>query len=107
MHFERTVEVKRTKELQSEFNERKYIPRIKMFTPMLVEASKVYTSIIFEAFQGEYERSTAACCRVLDGNNRFAVAIGSIQDKEGRKVVENPKLEAQLGFVSSISQCGT
>jgi zinc finger SWIM domain-containing protein 3 len=126
----------------------------------------VYTSIIFEAFQGEYERSTAACCRLLDGNNRFAVAIaslhgdlefeeerivigdpltktvscscgmfnrtgilcghglkvldlmniktlpthyvlkrwtrearnGSIQDKEGRKVVENPKLEAQLRY---------
>ncbi|XP_045089397.2 protein FAR1-RELATED SEQUENCE 5 isoform X1 [Aegilops tauschii subsp. strangulata] len=166
MHFERTVEVKRTKELESEFNARKYIPRIKMFTPMLVEASKVYTSIIFEAFQGEYERSMAACCRVLDGNNRFVVAIaslhgdlefeeerivigdpltktvscscgmfnrtgilcghglkvldlmniktlpthyvlkrwtrearnGSIEDKEGRKVVENPKLEAQLRY---------
>uniref|UniRef100_A0ACD5Z4V7 Uncharacterized protein n=1 Tax=Avena sativa TaxID=4498 RepID=A0ACD5Z4V7_AVESA len=166
MHFERTVEVKRTKELESEFNARKKIPRVKMSTPMLVEASKVYTPIIFEAFQGEYERSMAACCRVLDGNNRFAVAIaslhvdlqfeeerivigdpltktvscscgmfnrtgilcghglkvldlmniktlpthyvlkrwtrearnGSIHDRQGRKVVENPKLEAQLRY---------
>ena len=47
MHFERTVEVKRIKELQSEFNARKYIPRITTFTPMLVEASEVYTPIIF------------------------------------------------------------
>ena len=137
-----------------------------MFTPMLVEASKVYTPINFEAFQGEYERSMAACCRVLDGNNRFGVAIaslhgdlqfedeyivigdplaktvscscgmfnragilcghglkvldlmniktlpthyvlkrwsrearnGSIQDRQGRNVVENPKLEAQLRY---------
>jgi zinc finger SWIM domain-containing protein 3 len=38
-----------------------------MFTPMLMEASKVYIPIIFEAFQGEYERSMAASCRVLDG----------------------------------------
>jgi zinc finger SWIM domain-containing protein 3 len=39
-HFERTVEVKRAKELQSEFEARKKLPRIKMNTPMLVLASK-------------------------------------------------------------------
>jgi len=50
MHFERTVEVKRAKELEPEFNARNKIARIKMSTPMLVEASKVYTSIIFESF---------------------------------------------------------
>ena len=78
MHFERTISDKRKEELQSEFYARKTIPNIKMFTPMLVEASKVYTPINFEAFQGEYERSMAACCRVLDGNNRFGVAIASL-----------------------------
>jgi zinc finger SWIM domain-containing protein 3 len=166
MHFERTVEVKRTQELQSEFEARKNLPRIKMHTPMLVQASKEYTPIIFEAFQGEYERSMAACTRVLDGNNKFAVAIaslhgdlkyeeerivigdplaqtvscscgmfnrtgilcahglkildmmniktlpshyilkrwtrearnGSIQDRQGRNVIENPKFEAQLRY---------
>jgi zinc finger SWIM domain-containing protein 3 len=139
-----------------------------MHTPMLVQASKVYTPPIFEAFQSEYERSMAACTRVSDDNNKFAVAIGrlhgnltfeeeeehivigdhlnqtascscqmfnragilcghslkvldlmnvktlpphyilkrwtrgarngSIQDRHGRKVVENPKLEAQLRY---------
>jgi zinc finger SWIM domain-containing protein 3 len=166
MHFERTVEVKRRKELQSEFEARKKLPRIKMHTPMLVLASEVYTPIIFESFQSEYERSMAACTRLLDGNNKFAVAIGSlhgdlkfeeerivigdpltqttscscgmfnrtgimcghglkvldlmniktlpthyvlkrwtrearngsIQDRQGRNVVENPKLEAQLRY---------
>jgi zinc finger SWIM domain-containing protein 3 len=130
---------------------------------MLVQASEVYTPIIFEAFQGEYERSMAACSRLLD-ENRYAIAVGSfygassfekerivisdplnktatcscqmfnrtgilcahglkvldlmniktlpshyilkrwtrearngrVQDKEGRNVVANPKLEAQL-----------
>ncbi|XP_044331085.1 protein FAR1-RELATED SEQUENCE 5 isoform X2 [Triticum aestivum] len=94
MHFERTMEVKRRKELESEFEARKKLPRIKMFTPMLVQASKVYTPIIFEAFQGEYERSMAACCRVLDGNNKFGVAIGSLHDdlqfEEERIVIGDP-----------------
>jgi zinc finger SWIM domain-containing protein 3 len=160
------VEVKRRKELQSEFEARKKLARIKMHTPMLVLASEVYTPIIFESFQSEYERSMAACTRLLDGNNKFAVAIGSlhgdlkfeeerivigdpltqttscscgmfnrtgimcghglkvldlmniktlpthyvlkrwtrearngsIQDRQGRNVVENPKLEAQLRY---------
>jgi zinc finger SWIM domain-containing protein 3 len=131
-----------------------------------VQASKEYTPIIFEAFQGEYERSMPACTRVLDEDNKYAVSIanlhgdlkfederivigdpltktascncgmfnrtgilcghglkvldlmniktlpthyilkrwtrearnGSIQDRHGRNVVENPKLEAQLRY---------
>ena len=46
-HFERAVEDKRTKELESEFEARKNIPRRLMCTPMLVQASKVYTPVIF------------------------------------------------------------
>jgi zinc finger SWIM domain-containing protein 3 len=42
---------------------------------MLVQASKLYTPPIFEAFQAEYERSMAACTRELEGNNTYAVAI--------------------------------
>jgi len=162
-HFERAVQEKRAKELQSEFEARKNIPRRQMCTPMLVQASEVYTPVIFEAFQGEYERSMAACSRLLD-ENKYAIVIGSfhgairfeqerivigdllnqtatcscqmfnrtgilcahglkvldlmnikilpahyilkrwtreacngrIQDKQGRNVIANPKLEAQL-----------
>jgi zinc finger SWIM domain-containing protein 3 len=139
-----------------------------MCTPVLVQESKVYTSVIFKAFQSEYERSMTATTRVLDGNNKYAVAIGSlhgdlsfederivkgdplnqtvscscgmfnrtgilcahglkvldlmnikilpthyvlkrwtrearkgsIQDREGRNVVKNPKLETQLRYRS-------
>jgi zinc finger SWIM domain-containing protein 3 len=49
-HFERTVEDKRAKELESEFEARKKIPRRQMHTPMLLQASEVYTPVIFEAF---------------------------------------------------------
>ena len=49
-----------------------------MCTPMLVQASQVYTPVIFEAFQSEYERSMAACARALDGEHKYAVAIGNL-----------------------------
>jgi zinc finger SWIM domain-containing protein 3 len=37
-HFERVVEYKRNNELKSEFESRKKLPRIKMRTPMLIQA---------------------------------------------------------------------
>jgi zinc finger SWIM domain-containing protein 3 len=77
-HFERSVQEKRNKELESEFEARKKLPRRLMCTPMLVQASEVYTPAIFEAFQGEYERSMAACARVLDGKHKYAVAVGNL-----------------------------
>jgi len=40
----------------------------------------MYTSIIFEAFQSEYERSMAACTTPLEGNNEYVVAVGSLDE---------------------------
>ncbi|RLN32845.1 protein FAR1-RELATED SEQUENCE 5-like isoform X1 [Panicum miliaceum] len=77
-HFERSVQEKRDKELESEFEARKKLPRRLMCTPMLVQASHVYTPVIFEAFQSEYERSMAACARALDGEHKYAVAVGNL-----------------------------
>ncbi|KAG2646065.1 hypothetical protein PVAP13_2KG484400 [Panicum virgatum] len=68
------------KELDAEFESRRKQPRIKMKTPMLLQASKLYTPIIFEAFQGEYERSLVACTTTLEGNNEYLVAIGSLDE---------------------------
>ena len=45
-HFERTVQEKRDKELEAEFEARKKIPRRLMSTPMLMQAGKVYTPAI-------------------------------------------------------------
>jgi zinc finger SWIM domain-containing protein 3 len=47
---------------------------------MLIQASKLYTPVIFEAFQGEYERSMVACTSTLDGNNSYLVAISSLDE---------------------------
>ena len=47
---------------------------------MLIQASKHYTPIIFEAFQDEYERSMVACTAALDDNNCYLVAIVSLDE---------------------------
>jgi hypothetical protein len=91
-HFERVVQEKRDKELNSLFESKKKLPRIKIRTPILVQASKLYTPIIFEAFQAEYERSTAACAKALDGENAYLVAIGdeNLEFENEYKVICNP-----------------
>jgi zinc finger SWIM domain-containing protein 3 len=65
-----------------------------MCTLILVQASQVYTPIFFEAFQSEYERSMAACARVLDGDNKYAIAIGRLHGdlhfEEERIVIGDP-----------------
>ena len=58
---------------------------------MLVQAGKLYTSIIFEAFQGEYERSLAACTKALGGTNEYLV--GDFTYEEEYKVVGDPSKE--------------
>uniref|UniRef100_A0ACD5TMF3 Uncharacterized protein n=1 Tax=Avena sativa TaxID=4498 RepID=A0ACD5TMF3_AVESA len=106
-HFERPVKVKRSKEFESEFEATKNIPRIKMSTLMLVQASKMYTPVIFEAFQGEYERSMAACAKALDGNNKFTVSIGSLDGtfEEERIVIGDPltqKVSCTCGIFNRV-----
>ena len=54
---------KRNKEIDQEFEARKKEPKIRMKTPMLLQADKLYIAPIFEAFQAEYERSMAAFVR--------------------------------------------
>ena len=100
--FERVVEDKRKNELNAEFESRKKIPRIKMRTPMLIQASKLYTPVIFEAFQSEYERSMVACTSALDDNNSYLVAIGSLDEnftfEKEYKVIGDP--------LEQTSSCG-
>jgi zinc finger SWIM domain-containing protein 3 len=94
--FERVVEYKRKNELQSEFEARKKLPRIKMRTPMLIQASKLYTSPIFEAFQNEYERSMVACTMTLECQNEYIMVIGSLD--------ENPTFEKQYKVIGDPSK---
>jgi zinc finger SWIM domain-containing protein 3 len=104
------VKSKRNKELNSEFELRKKLPRIKMRTPMLLQVSKLYTPVIFEAFQGKYERSMAACTLALEGNNEYFVSIKSL-DKDFRyekeyKVIGDPLQQTSTCSYGQFNRIG-
>jgi zinc finger SWIM domain-containing protein 3 len=105
-HFEMVVQGKRNNELNLEFDSRKKLPEIYMRRPppMLVHASKLYTPIIFEAFQGEYERSLAACTKALDGNNEYLV--GDFTFEEGYKVTADPLKQTVLCSCRQFDRIG-
>ncbi|KAL6646596.1 hypothetical protein ACP70R_015673 [Stipagrostis hirtigluma subsp. patula] len=109
-HFERVVQGKRNNELNSEFDSRTKLPRVKIRTPMLLQASKLYTPIIFEAFQGEYERSMTACTKVVDGNNQYLVAIGSLDEnltlEDEYKVIGNPLEQTAMCSCGQFNRIG-
>jgi zinc finger SWIM domain-containing protein 3 len=75
---EHVVKDKRERELQAEFESIKKQPRILMMTPILIQTSKIYTPVILEAFQAEYEKSLAAY--IIDSNRstEFSIAIGAL-----------------------------
>jgi zinc finger SWIM domain-containing protein 3 len=107
--FERVVQGKRNKELDSTFDSRKKFPRIKMRTSMLLEASKLYTPIIFEVFQDEYERSMRACSRLLDEPNKYRVTIENLDKKptfEECEVIGNPLEQSVICTCSQFSRIG-
>jgi zinc finger SWIM domain-containing protein 3 len=101
---------KRNKELNEEFEARKKAPRIKMKIPMLLQAGKLYTAPIFEAFQAEYERSMAACARELDGNNTYVVSIvrsdGDFSSEKERIVIGDPLEQTALCSCEQFKRTG-
>jgi hypothetical protein len=80
------------KEISSEYNSRDKLPKIKMKTPMLVQASRLYTPSLFEAFQIVYERSLSATAYLADDKLSYVVSIRSFDDpnviEEEHMVVE-------------------
>jgi zinc finger SWIM domain-containing protein 3 len=106
IHFERVVQGKRDNELNSEFDSRRNLPKICMRRPppILVQASKLYTPIIFEAFQGEYEKSLAACTKALEGNNEYLV--GDFTFKEEYEVIGDPSKQTVVCSCRQFDRTG-
>jgi zinc finger SWIM domain-containing protein 3 len=71
--------------------------------PILLQASKLYTPIIFEAFQGEYERSLAACTKALDENNAYLVGHCIYEEY---KVVGDPLKQTVLCSCKQFDRIG-
>ncbi|KAJ3706507.1 hypothetical protein LUZ61_010212 [Rhynchospora tenuis] len=90
--FERVVDAKREKEIKSEYEMRRKIPRVGLNVPILCEAGKLYTPKIFELFKKEYELSGSAYIEAINGNT-FLIGMCNIDDEEcsnkSRQVVWN------------------
>ncbi|XP_042510929.1 protein FAR1-RELATED SEQUENCE 5-like isoform X2 [Macadamia integrifolia] len=91
-HFERVVANKRAKELEAEFDARNKLPR-NLFSksPIMKQAGEVYTPLIFEKFQKQYEWVSACYIKHKSESNVVHEYVVSIVDKEGEfKVFCNP-----------------
>ncbi|KAJ3703007.1 hypothetical protein LUZ61_006712 [Rhynchospora tenuis] len=65
---EKLLEQKREKEIKSEYEMRRKLPRLKSKMPILRGASDLYTPNVFELFQAEVELSMEAHIECLEGN---------------------------------------
>ncbi|KAJ3687637.1 hypothetical protein LUZ61_016801 [Rhynchospora tenuis] len=83
-HFERVLDDNREKEIKSMYDMRSKLPRLKMNVPILCEAGKLYTPKMFNLFQEEFELSTSAHIRSIDGN-MYTVAMCKIDKENPRK----------------------
>ncbi|XP_043703788.1 protein FAR1-RELATED SEQUENCE 5-like [Telopea speciosissima] len=91
-HFERVVADKRAKELKAEFDARDKMPR-NLFSksPIMKQAGEVYTPLIFEKFQKQYEWVSACYIKYKNESDEVREYVVSIVDKEGEfRVLCNP-----------------
>ncbi|XP_078182803.1 protein FAR1-RELATED SEQUENCE 5-like isoform X1 [Carex rostrata] len=86
VHFFKQLEVlvsqTRQKEIESEIVSKRRIPFLKMRTPILLQASRIYTPKIFESFQDEYELAMGAYVKPpFEGQqkNEFFVSVGDLE----------------------------
>ncbi|XP_059455217.1 protein FAR-RED IMPAIRED RESPONSE 1-like [Corylus avellana] len=87
-HFERLLNDKRYKELLAEYNLRQKLPKIKILSPMLVQAAKIYTSQPFLKFQKQYEEFQGAYIKEHIEINSSHEYIVSFYDKpQDRRVI--------------------
>ncbi|XP_043721025.1 protein FAR1-RELATED SEQUENCE 1-like [Telopea speciosissima] len=92
-HFVRVVNDKRANELKAEFDSRNKLPKnAYKHTPIMVQASKVYTPLIFGLFHDEYESFGMCYIKEKDESNtiqKYVVGVFSSAGV-GYKVECNP-----------------
>ncbi|KAF7826726.1 protein FAR1-RELATED SEQUENCE 5-like [Senna tora] len=95
-HFERVVEDKRYSELVCEFNLRDKLPRLNYsLSPMVIQATKVYTPPIFDKFQYEFNISLACSIKYrYESEACFEYGITIVGREEEFRVWFNPPQKA-------------
>jgi zinc finger SWIM domain-containing protein 3 len=106
-HFDRLLNDKRYKELLAEYNLRQKLPKIKMLSPMLVQAAKIYTSQPFLKFQKQYEEFQGAYVKERIERNSSHEYIVSFYDKpQDRRVIWNSLEHSVSCSCRKFERCG-
>ncbi|XP_043710576.1 protein FAR1-RELATED SEQUENCE 5-like [Telopea speciosissima] len=83
-HFERVVNDKRAIELKAEFDSRNKLPKkAYKYTPIMVQASKVYTPLIFGLFHDEYESFGMCYIKEKDESNTVQKYVVGVLNSAG------------------------
>ncbi|KAJ4756709.1 FAR1-related sequence 1 [Rhynchospora pubera] len=90
-HYERVVNNRRYKELEGEFSARLKLPYFKIKAPILAQVSEIYTYIIFQLFQEEYEEFQSCYIVNRDESAPMREYLVGVLGKNGQyKVYGNP-----------------
>ncbi|XLT60258.1 hypothetical protein HN873_052862 [Arachis hypogaea] len=95
-HFERVVNDKRYNELQGEFQSRQKLPKLKMVSSSLLQqVSQVYTLSLFDLFQEEYDKYSAACIREINERGFvYEYLVALCNENKEFKVTFDPSLSS-------------
>lgn len=112
-NFEKRVAKKRQKEIEAEVDLRRNLPRMKMKTRILLQASRFYTPKVFDIFQNEYEVYTAAYVKPpieSQSMNEHVVAITDLDKDESLhkcfRVVWDPFEQTVSCSCKKFESCG-
>ncbi|XP_047067534.1 protein FAR1-RELATED SEQUENCE 12-like isoform X2 [Lolium rigidum] len=86
-HLQKVINDRRYKELEVEYNSRLKLPYFKIRAPVLIQASEVYTSVIFQFLQEEFEEFQSAYIVNRDESGPCREYVVSIVEKEERYTV--------------------
>ncbi|XP_034605112.1 protein FAR1-RELATED SEQUENCE 7 isoform X2 [Setaria viridis] len=90
-HVQKVVNDRRHKELEIEYSSRLKLPYFKIKAPVLLQASEVYATMIFQLFQEEHEEFQSAYIVNRDESGPCREYTVSVIDKEKQfKVYGNP-----------------
>ncbi|VAI94281.1 unnamed protein product [Triticum turgidum subsp. durum] len=91
-HLQKVIGDRRHRELEMEYGSRWMMPYLKIRAPVLTQASEVYTSVIFQLFQEEYEEFQSAYIVSRDESGPCREYVVSLVEKEDRRytVYGNP-----------------
>ena len=106
-HFERLLNAKRYNELQVEYNLRQKLPKVKIASPMLIQAANIYTPKLFLKFQKQYDEFQGAFVKErIERNSSHEFIVSIYGQAKDRKVIWNSSEKIVSCSCRKFERCG-